>query len=106
MTEERVPRRLAAILATDVVGFSRLMEADESGTLAQLKSLREDIFDVGLAKHNGRVVKTMGDGVLAEFASAVDAVQHAVNVQNALASGRVMNHNGAAVLFEAPVRVP
>jgi adenylate cyclase len=85
MAEERVQRRLAAIMAADVVGYSRLMEEDEQGTLAQLKILRSEIFDSGLTDLNGRVVKTMGDGVLAEFASAVDAVQHAVKVQQAIA---------------------
>lgn len=86
MAEERAHRRLAAILAADVVGYSRMMEADEDGTLARLKSLREEVFDAKLAQHNGRVVKTMGDGVLAEFGSAVDAVQHAVEVQRAMAA--------------------
>ena len=85
MAEERVQRRLAAILAADVVGYSRLMEADEVGTLAQLKTLRKEVFDPKLADHNGRIVKTTGDGVLVEFASAVDAVQHAVEVQRVLA---------------------
>ena len=85
MAEERVQRRLAAVLAADVVGYSRLMEADEVGTLAQLKTLRKEVFDPKLAEHNGRIVKTTGDGVLVEFASAVDAVQHAVEVQRALA---------------------
>lgn len=85
MAGKRVQRRLAAIMAADVVGYSRLMEADEQGTLAQLKMLRSEIFDPGLTDHNGRVVKTMGDGVLAEFASAVDAVEHAVQVQQAIA---------------------
>ncbi len=85
MAEERVQRRLAAILAADVVGYSRLMEADEAGTLAQLKTLRKEVFDPKLPEYGGRIVKTMGDGVLAEFASAVDATQHAVEVQRALA---------------------
>jgi adenylate cyclase len=81
MAEKRTHRRLAAILAADVVGYARLMEADEGRTLAQLKALRKEVFDIKLADHNGRIVKTMGDGVLVEFASAVDAVQHAVEVQ-------------------------
>lgn len=84
MAEQRVHRRLAAILAADVVGYSRLMEADERGTLARIKALRKEVFNATLARHNGRVVKTMGDGVLAEFGSAVDAVQHAVEVQRAM----------------------
>ncbi len=81
MAEERVQRRLAAILAADVVGYSRFMEADEEGTLARLKSLREELFDPKIAEHHGRIVKTTGDGVLVEFASAVDAVRCAVEVQ-------------------------
>ncbi len=67
-------RRLAAIMATDVVGYSRLIRADEEGTIAALKALRADLIDPILTKHNGRVVKLMGDGMLAEFASVVDAV--------------------------------
>ena len=84
MTEERVQRRLAAILAADVVGYSRLMRADEAGTLAQLKVLRKEVFDPRTGEHNGRIVKTMGDGVLVEFPSAVDATQCAIKVQRAL----------------------
>jgi adenylate cyclase len=79
-------RRLAAILAADVVGYSRLMRADEEGTLAALKALRAEAMDPALAEHKGRVVKLMGDGMLAEFASAVDAVRAAVAMQQALAT--------------------
>ncbi len=75
MSVERAQRRLAAILAADVVGYSRLMGADEGGTLARLKALRAEVFDPETATHNGRIVKTTGDGVLVEFASAVDAVE-------------------------------
>ena len=81
MTKERVQRRLAAILAADVVGYSRLMEQDEAGTLAALKTRRKDSLQPLVAKHQGRVVKVMGDGVLVEFASAVNAVQCAVELQ-------------------------
>ncbi len=84
MAEERVQRRLAAILTADLVGYSRFMEADEEGTLARLKSLREELFDPKIAEHHGRIVKTTGDGVLVEFASAVDAVRCAVEVQRHL----------------------
>jgi TolB-like protein len=80
-----VIRRLAAILAADVVGFSRLMEADEAGTLAALKARRKDVLDPLVAKHQGRVFKVTGDGVLVEFASAVNAVQCAVELQQAFA---------------------
>ena len=74
-------RRLAAILATDVVGYSRLIRADEEGTLAVLKTLRSDIIDPKIAEHHGRIVKLMGDGMLAEFPSVVDAVRAAVETQ-------------------------
>jgi len=85
MAEKRAQRRLAAILAADVVGYSRLMEQDEAGTLAALKARRNDILVPVVAQHNGRVVKVMGDGVLVEFGSAVDAVQCAVELQKAFA---------------------
>ncbi len=77
-------RRLAAILAADVVGYSRLIRADEEGTIAALKALRADLIDPKLAEHNGRIVKLMGDGMLVEFASVVDAVRAAVETQEAV----------------------
>jgi TolB-like protein/Flp pilus assembly protein TadD len=80
-----VSRRLAAILAADVVGFSRLMEADEAGTLAALKSRRKEVLEPLVARHQGRVFKITGDGVLVEFASAVNAVQCAVELQQGFA---------------------
>src|SRR5882724_1696684 len=79
-----VDRRLAAILAADVVGYSRLLEADEAGTLAALEDRREKVLEPLLDRHRGRVVKLMGDGVLAEFASAVNAVQCAVDLQQGM----------------------
>jgi adenylate cyclase len=79
-------RRLAAILAADVVGYSRLLEQDEAGTLATLKERRKDILQPLLAQHHGRIVKVMGDGVLVEFASAVNAVQCAVDLQEGMAA--------------------
>ena len=84
MTEERVQRRLAAILSADVVGYSRLMGVDETGTLNRLKTLRREIIDPMIASHRGRTVKLMGDGALVEFASAVDAVTCAIEVQKQL----------------------
>src|SRR6201988_2798992 len=84
MAEERVQRRLAAILAADVVGYSRLMERDEAGTLATLKSRRTEILQPMVSKHRGRVIKLMGDGVLVEFASAVNAVACAIELQTAM----------------------
>jgi TolB-like protein/class 3 adenylate cyclase/Tfp pilus assembly protein PilF len=79
-------RRLAAILAADVVGYSRLMEADEADTLAALKSHRQDLVDIEIAEHHGRIVKLMGDGALVEFASVVDAVACAVAIQEGMAA--------------------
>jgi adenylate cyclase len=80
MSEERVERRLAAILAADVAGYSRLMGVDEEGTLAALKAIRRDLVDLKIKEHCGRIVKTTGDGALVEFASVVDAVRCAVEV--------------------------
>ncbi len=77
-------RRLAAILAADVAGYSRLMGADEEGTLERLKALRRELLDPKIAEHHGRIVKTTGDGMLVEFASVVDAVRCAVEVQQAM----------------------
>jgi TolB-like protein/class 3 adenylate cyclase len=77
-------RRLAAILAADVAGYSRLMGADEEGTLGRLKALRRELVDPKIAEHHGRIVKTTGDGMLVEFASVVDAVRCAVEVQQAM----------------------
>lgn len=80
-----VNRRLAAILAADVVGFSRLMGADEAGTLAALKARRKDILEPSVAKHQGRIFKLTGDGVLIEFSSAVMAVECALDLQRGFA---------------------
>jgi adenylate cyclase len=85
MSERRVERRLAAIMAGDVVGYSRLMGADEQGTLGALKAIRRELGDPKIAEHRGRIVKTTGDGLLVEFASVVDAVRCAVEVQQGMA---------------------
>jgi adenylate cyclase len=82
---ERVERRLAAVLATDVAGYSRLMGRDEEYTLAQLKALRKTVVDHRIATHRGRIVKTTGDGMLVEYASAVDAARCAVEIQREMA---------------------
>lgn len=84
MAEERVERRLAAILCADVVGYSRLMGANEEGTLAALKSHRRELIDPLIAQHRGRIFKTTGDGILIEFASVVDAVRCAVVLQQGM----------------------
>ena len=86
----RTERRLAAILAADVVGYSRLVERDEAGTLAALRDLRREAIDPLLAGHHGRIVKLMGDGLIVEFGSVVDAVACAVAVQE-----RVAKHQAA-----------
>src|SRR6266852_2970514 len=85
MVEARVERRLAAILSADVAGYSRMMGADEEGTLAALKACRRELIDPKIAEHRGRIVKTTGDGALVEFASAVDAVRCAMEIQRAIA---------------------
>jgi len=85
LASERVERRLTAILADDVAGYSRLMEADEEETLARLKAHRRELVDPKIGEHRGRIVKTTGDGLLAEFASVVDAVRCAVEIQREMA---------------------
>jgi len=81
MAEQRVERRLTAILAGDVAGYSRLMGADEEGTLKRLNAHRREFLDPKIAEHRGRIVKRTGDGVLIEFASAVDAARCAAEIQ-------------------------
>src|SRR3984885_12290023 len=81
MNQPNVPRRLAAILAADVVGYSRLTGVDEEGTLARLRGLRYELINPCITNNRGRVVKTTGDGILIEFASVVDAVRCAIDVQ-------------------------
>ena len=85
MAEKKVIRKLAAILVADMVGYSRLMGADEAGTIARLKAHRKELIDPKFGEHHGRIVKVMGDGLLVEFASADDAVQCAVEIQRAMA---------------------
>jgi TolB-like protein/class 3 adenylate cyclase len=87
LATERVERKLAAILAADVAGYSRLIGADEEGTLGRLKALRAELIDPKIAGHKGRIVKTTGDGLLVEFASVVDALRCAAEMQTALAEG-------------------
>ena len=78
-------RRLVAILAADVVGYSRLMGAREEATLSTLKAIRHEILDAKIAEHHGRIFKTTGDGLLVEFASVVDAVNISIAIQRAMA---------------------
>ena len=85
MAEDRVDRRLAAIFAGDIAGYSRLMGFDEEGTLRQLKAHRKELVDPKITEHRGRIVKTTGDGMLVEFVSVVDAVRCAVDIQRGMA---------------------
>ena len=104
MAEARVRRRLAAILAADVVGYSRQMGADEAGTLARLKVVRAEVVDPAMATYDGRIVKTTGDGVLVEFASVVDAVECAVALQQTMAA-RNEGADGDAIVFRIGVNI-
>ena len=84
MVEARVERRLAAIMAADIAGYSRLMGVDEEGTLRQLKVHRKELVDPKITEHRGHIVKTTGDGMLVEFVSVVDAVRCAVDIQRSM----------------------
>ena len=98
-------RRLAAILAADVVGYSGLMERDESGTLAALKRHRAELVDPEIAKHDGRIVKLMGDGTLAEFASVVDAVECAADIQRGMAARNLDVAEDVRIVFRIGVHL-
>src|SRR5687767_1653539 len=84
MPEQQITRRLAAILAADIAGYSQMVSTDEAGTLAAVRQIWAEIFNPAVASHRGRVVKMMGDGALAEFGSAVDAVECAIAFQRAM----------------------
>jgi len=105
LTDQRVERRLAAVLAADVAGYSRLMGRDEEGTLAQLKAIRKTIVDPNIAHHRGRIVKTTGDGLLVEFASAVDAARCAVDVQHGMAGQNADVPQDARIEFRIGIHV-
>jgi TolB-like protein/Flp pilus assembly protein TadD len=105
MADERVQRRLAAILAADVAGYSRLMGADEEGTLAALKAHRRELIDPAIAAHNGRIVKTTGDGALVEFASVVDAVRCAEEIQCSMAERNSNVPEDRQIAFRVGVNV-
>ena len=96
MAEERIDRRLAAILAADIAGYGRLMGSDEEGTLRQLKAHRKQLVDPKITEHRGRIVKTTGDGMLVEFVSVVDAVRCAVDIQRGMAEAQ-RQHTGRQV---------
>jgi adenylate cyclase len=105
MAEARVERRLAAILAADVAGYSRLMGVDEEGTLATLKAHRRELIDPKIAEHRGRIVKTTGDGALVEFASAVDAVHCAMEMQHAMAERNAVIPEDCRIEFRIGINV-
>jgi adenylate cyclase len=105
MTSPRVERRLAAVLAADVAGYSRLMGVDEEGTLRRLKECRRALVDPKIAEHRGRIVKTTGDGMLVEFASAVDAVRCAVEVQRGMTSGNIGVPEAKRIEFRIGIHV-
>ena len=105
MAAPRVERRLAAILAADVVGYSRLMERDEPGTIARLKAVRASLTDPLVAQHHGRIVKLMGDGALCEFASVVDAVACAVAIQRGMAEREAEVPEGERIRFRIGINL-
>lgn len=105
MTEVRVERRLAAILATDVVGYSRLMDIDEVCTLEALKAHRRELIGPAIASHHGRIVKTTGDGALVEFASVVDAVGCAVVIQRGMVSRNANVAKDRRIVFRIGINV-
>src|SRR5690349_7118197 len=105
MPAEAVERRLAAILAADVAGYSRLVGLDEEGTLARLKILRREVIDPEIASHRGRIVKTTGDGLLVEFASVVDAVRCAVAVQRACVESETASPQDRRIEFRIGINL-
>src|SRR6478735_8435214 len=105
MATARAERRLAAILAADVVGYSRLVEQDEAGTLSALKVLRREVIDPLLAEHQGRIVKLMGDGALVEFGSVVDAVACAIAIQKGVAENQADTPTERRIIFRIGVNI-
>ena len=105
LSSEHVERRLAAILAADVAGSCRLIGIDEEGTLARLKALRRTLFDPKIAEHHGRVVKNTGDGAIAEFASVVDAVRCADEIQRGMAEQNIDVPQGKRIEFRIGIHV-
>ena len=105
MTGDRVARRLAAILAADVVGYSRLMGRDEHGTLTRLKAHRTERLEPVVARHGGRLVKLTGDGALVEFPSAVDALGAAIEFQQAMAEANLDQPEDTRIVFRIDLRL-
>jgi adenylate cyclase len=102
MTDQR---RLAAIVSADVAGYSRLMGRDESGTLASLKVLRQEVVDPAIASHGGRIVKTTGDGLLLEFPSVVNAIRCAVQIQSAIADRAIAMAADQCICFRIGINL-
>ena len=105
VTPPKIERRLAALLAADVAGYSRLMSTDEVGTLNALKEHRRERIDPAIARHNGRIVKTMGDGLLVEFASVVDAVGCAVAIQRTMLAFNTGIHADRQIVLRIGINV-
>ena len=105
MPAKGADRKLAAILAADVAGFSRLIGADEEGTLDRLNSIRRELLDPSVKTHHGRVFKNTGDGFLAEFASAVDAVRCALAIQSGMAQSGLGVGNEGRIEFRIGINV-
>jgi len=105
LTSDRVDRRLSAILAADIAGYSRLMGANEEGTLTQMKAHRRDLVEPKIEEHRGRIVKTTGDGLLAEFASVVEAVRCAVDIQRGMAARNSDVANDQRIEFRIGINV-
>ena len=105
MERKAAHRRLAAILAADVVGYSRLMSVDEMGTLTSLKAHRRELIDPAIAAHHGRIVKTTGDGALVEFASVVDAILCAVAIQRGMLTRNASISQDNRIVFRIGVNV-
>jgi len=105
VARENTSRRLAAILSADVVGYSRLMGKDEAGTLSALRNHRAELIDPAIAEHSGRIVKLMGDGMLVEFASAIDAVECAVAIQQGMAVRNAKVPDERMILFRIGINL-
>jgi adenylate cyclase len=105
LATQRIERRLAAILAADIAGYSRLMGADEEGTLAQLKAHRRELIDPKISEHRGRIVKTTGDGLLIEFPSVVEAVSCALALQQGMAERNAGTSEEERIAFRIGVNL-
>jgi len=98
-------RRLAAILAADIAGYSRLIGADEAGTLGRLRAIRAEVMDLAIAAHNGRLVKTTGDGFLVEYSSVVDALRSASEIQAGMAERNIAVPQDQRIVFRIGLNV-